>query len=75
MSAPLLEMPYKLAIKLYTVANQDLSAFGHNLNIIPIKEYANDLIYKALLSDQAMMVGSGWYLWQNRISFTKISLE
>lgn len=47
----------KVLRKLYSIANPESSSFGRQLTILPMKEYANDLIYKALISDQPVMIG------------------
>jgi hypothetical protein len=56
MATSLLALPLKIARKIYLVTNPESSAFGRNWNMIPMKEYANDLIYNALTSDRPVMI-------------------
>lgn len=56
MATPLFAIPLKIARKLYLIANPGSSAFGRNWNMFPMKEYANDLINKALISDKPVMI-------------------
>ena len=56
MATPLFAIPLKIARKLYSIANPDSSAFGRNWNMVPLKDYANELIYKALISDKPVMI-------------------
>lgn len=47
----------KIIRKLYQVANPDSSAFGRNWKMFSVKEYANELIYQKLISDEPCMIG------------------
>lgn len=56
MRIPALAIPYKIARKIYAIANPDSSLFVRNWKIFPVKEYANNLIFSALISEKPCMV-------------------
>ena len=56
MATPISVLPFKIAKKIYAIANPDSSLFGRNWKIFPVKEYANDLIYNALNSEKPLMI-------------------
>lgn len=56
MPNPILVMSLKTVRKLFQLINPDSSAFGRNWKMFSHKEYANELIYKQLISDKPCMI-------------------